>query len=252
MSWAEINKKRLPFIRTGERVFAQMYRDIRNALAKKLQNLTQPEQVIQQARNFRMQEEGLKKYYEIFYFKTSIAFARDFQAKCGLPLLERKQEDIWEPKIKEYIRLNAGKKITQLLRTAYEDIENITKKAVTKGIEEGWGMDKIAKEIINDLKDLDMWKARRIARTEVVAASNYGIKLGAEDLPGRKVKVWVSSFDTRSREDHMAADGQRVAFEEMFEVGGEKLEYPGDPRGSAGNIINCRCGYEVILEGILT
>jgi hypothetical protein len=27
-----------------------------------------------------------------------------------------------------------------------------------------------------------------------------------------------------------------------FEVDGESLDRPGDPSGSAGNIINCRCG----------
>ena len=27
----------------------------------------------------------------------------------------------------------------------------------------------------------------------------------------------------------------------MFEVGGEELEYPGDPNGSPENVIQCRC-----------
>ena len=32
-----------------------------------------------------------------------------------------------------------------------------------------------------------------------------------------------------------------------FSVGGEQLEYPGDPSGSAENVINCKCviGYEI-------
>jgi hypothetical protein len=36
-------------------------------------------------------------------------------------------------------------------------------------------------------------------------------------------------------------DGQKVGINEMFIVGGENLEFPGDPFGSPGNVINCRC-----------
>jgi len=45
----------------------------------------------------------------------------------------------------------------------------------------------------------------------------------------------------------MAMDGVRVPLNENFNVDGEMLEYPGDPSGSAGNIINCRCGYEILV-----
>jgi len=36
--------------------------------------------------------------------------------------------------------------------------------------------------------------------------------------------------------------------DEPFIIGGESLDYPGDPSGSAANVINCRCsvGYLVI------
>jgi len=43
--------------------------------------------------------------------------------------------------------------------------------------------------------------------------------------------------------DHLAADGQRVGMNEPFVIegvnGDEELRYPGDPMGSAGNVINC-------------
>ncbi len=47
--------------------------------------------------------------------------------------------------------------------------------------------------------------------------------------------------DSKTREDHAEADGQEVGMDEPFDVGGEQLMYPGDPAGSAGNVINCRC-----------
>jgi hypothetical protein len=35
----------------------------------------------------------------------------------------------------------------------------------------------------------------------------------------------------------------------MFMVGGEELRYPGDPKGSAGNIIFCLCTVIPIVRG---
>ena len=56
-------------------------------------------------------------------------------------------------------------------------------------------MDKIARAIQKTQAKMDLWKAQRIARTEVVTASNVGVKVGADELPGNKVKVWISTFD---------------------------------------------------------
>ena len=36
-------------------------------------------------------------------------------------------------------------------------------------------------------------------------------------------------------------DNQSVGLEEMFDIGGERMDHPGDPVGSAENVINCRC-----------
>ncbi len=54
---------------------------------------------------------------------------------------------------------------------------------------------------------------------------------------------------TRDKDDefnHKAANGQRVKRREKFAIkrkkgGVELLDFPGDPKGSPGNIINCRC-----------
>lgn len=56
-------------------------------------------------------------------------------------------------------------------------------------------------------------------------------------------KTWVTTLDSRTRHAHAEADGQVVAFNEAFTVGGEKLRYPGDTSlgATVGNTINCRC-----------
>ena len=65
-------------------------------------------------------------------------------------------------------------------------------------------------------------------------------------------REWVSAQDDRTRDtseaDHVDADGQTVGMKEPFTVSGEKLMFPGDPSGSAANVINCRCAVVFIYD----
>ncbi len=64
-------------------------------------------------------------------------------------------------------------------------------------------------------------------------------------------KEWIATKDKRTRRrpknafDHAVMDGKMVDLNAPFEVQGDKLMFPGDPRGKAANIIQCRCvtGY---------
>ena len=90
--------------------------------------------------------------------------------------------------------------------------------------------------------DRSVWQTRavRIARTEATAAYNAGA-LEAMLQEGAGVKVWLATGDPRTRDAHLEAHGACVPVRDQFQVGGEKLLMPGDPSGSAGNVINCRC-----------
>ena len=54
-------------------------------------------------------------------------------------------------------------------------------------------------------------------------------------------KKWVSVSDDRTRSAHAEIQGQTRNMDEDFDVGGTKMKHPGDPRGGAANVINCRC-----------
>jgi uncharacterized protein with gpF-like domain len=249
MAWDEINNKRLPFIRMGERLFKGMYSEIKKSLIASFENLTTPEEIVQAAKDFKINEEPVRAAFEKFYLKVGIAFAKSM-VKSSRGRIETKQEDEWIRTLIEYVRVNTGLKISKTISTHYEDIDRIVRAVVEQGIKEGCGIDKIARAIRNTQGEMDLWKALRIARTEVVAASNEGVKIGAEDLPGNKEKVWVSTFDERARPDHMAMDGTTVAFNENFTLpSGVVVEFPGDPKCTdPGEIINCRCGYEIVVS----
>lgn len=92
--------------------------------------------------------------------------------------------------------------------------------------------------------ELKLSDITRIARTQTTRLENmarldaYGV---GKDMGYRMVKTWVAVGDARTRDAHRHADGQIVGIDEPFMVDGEKLMYPGDQNGSAGNVINCRC-----------
>lgn len=89
-------------------------------------------------------------------------------------------------------------------------------------------------------------RAITVARTESLAAVNGGAYAGAiQDAEERgdpaPFKVWLATMDPRTRPTHRVADGQRTLLTEPFRVGGAQLRFPGDPRGPAQEVIQCRC-----------
>lgn len=87
-------------------------------------------------------------------------------------------------------------------------------------------------------------RATLISRTEVSKAANLNIYETARVVNQELAvnKVWLSAGDDgRTRDDHLDADGQTVAFDDDFAVGGEVAAYPGDERLSADQVCNCRC-----------
>lgn len=121
----------------------------------------------------------------------------------------------------------------------WEDIRN----ELLDGIHEGLSVEQIADRIAN-LANFEETRARRIARTEVHAASESGSMAQMEFMgydKGTVTKEWVSTRDGRTRETHRFANGQRVELGELFLVGLSHLQFPGDPTGAPSEIINCRC-----------
>lgn len=118
-------------------------------------------------------------------------------------------------------------------------------------IEDGLTIREAAKEVqdIVGRRRFYRWQALRIARTETTAAANNGaIQVG--DVSGYVMeKEWISALDERTRTspfDHRQMNGKRVGLNDKFNVSGQDLAYPGDPEGSAGNVINCRCSVAVV------
>ncbi|MDG4796915.1 phage minor head protein [Micromonospora sp. WMMD1082] len=97
--------------------------------------------------------------------------------------------------------------------------------------------------ILGDLAWED--RAATIARTETIGAYNAGTLTAwltsARAFDEKVDKVWVATHDHRTRHDHRDADGQRVALDGVFMVGGVPLRFPGDPAAPPGQVVSCRC-----------
>jgi hypothetical protein len=92
------------------------------------------------------------------------------------------------------------------------------------------------------------WKnrARTVARTEVVGAYNGGLhdafRMIVDNDPDTEwMHRWLATDDSRTRPDHVEADGQVQPFGTPFTVGAFQMMHPHDPAGPPQEVINCRC-----------
>lgn len=151
-----------------------------------------------------------------------------------------------------WIRRYGASHVTQIVGTTSEQARSIINEVVADAVRDGLGQSATGQLIVNAMREksamLSVARSRVIARTETHAASQAANVAAAQsvDIPMRK--EWISASDDRTRQDHTAADGQVVKLNESFTVGGEQLEYPGDPSGSAENIINCRCSVAMVVD----
>lgn len=95
----------------------------------------------------------------------------------------------------------------------------------------------------------------RLADTEAsiaTATAAYNQAAQAAFATGRAVyKKWRTRRDNRVRETHQIAEGQEVAYDEAFWVGGVPMMHPGDPSAPASEVVNCRCRVDYRVGGRL-
>lgn len=145
---------------------------------------------------------------------------------------------------------NAGTQITSVR----EELIEYLIKFIADGIEDGKDIRTISRELQKHVlsKGFYRWQIERIVRTETTAAANQGAIRAGESSNIIWEKEWISSKDARTRRkpedqfDHFDMDGVRVGKGEKFDVQGDEIDYPGDPKGQPGNIINCRCTVAVV------
>ena len=111
---------------------------------------------------------------------------------------------------------------------------------ISRGIAQELSYQEIARNLKNTT-NVDYNKSLRIAKTEghrIQQEATYNVQQRAIQRGASVVKQWDSTLDGRTRPSHQAVDGEIVGVNEPFSNG---LMYPGDPNGSASEVVNCRC-----------
>lgn len=125
------------------------------------------------------------------------------------------------------------------------DVTDTTRERIKKALadSEALPMSQRADYLENTLDSPDFNRSRSltIARTETTRAANKGATLGNADADYETDKIWLAVMDANTRPDHVDANGQQVANEEYFVVGGYQCQYPGDAALPAKESVNCRC-----------
>lgn len=154
----------------------------------------------------------------------------------------------WRKAMVDYMLLHSGSRITGISETTREKIMYL----LALGQEEGLSTEEMIEFLLEQLRDIEFpafsrARAQAISRTEATTAANAGTLIAGETLSIQYEKKWCSARDNRTRRtprdkfDHLSMNGVKVQPGQSFNVSGEQLQHPGDPTGSKGNVINCRC-----------
>lgn len=152
--------------------------------------------------------------------------------------------EIADSVMSDWLRSTGLQKITQITSTTKDDIERV----ISEGISDGLGEKEIANLIKITAPNKSASRSQTIARTEAHGAANYAANETAKAMDVEFKREWVSAETERSRDSHIAADGQTVGMYEAFKVGGYKLMTPGDSSlgAPAKEVINCMCSVVFI------
>ncbi len=149
-----------------------------------------------------------------------------------------KLDDEYAATARRFITKWSDKRSGEISRTTSNKLDSI----ISRGAADGLSEDEIAANITDEIGGaFGSNRALTIARTETHSASQDAMFETVQDTGLNVVKEWVSVADDRTREDHVAANGQVQDMDKPFEVGDDELLYPGDPSGLPEQIINCRC-----------
>ena len=128
------------------------------------------------------------------------------------------------------------------------EINNTTKDkikaALSKAVEEGEGMPEAAKRVREVFTEANTSRARAIARTEIIHASNYASVEAWKQSDVVEGKEWLTAFDETTCEECAALDGKTRGLDDGF---GNSDDLFGDAPEPPAHV-NCRCTLIPVLK----
>lgn len=157
-------------------------------------------------------------------------------------------EEFVTPYLSEDVLANARNRMVNFSDTLWE----VARTQLLDGFMKGESIDQLA-ERLRKVPQISTPRARMVARTEIISASNAGSLAMIQIAGFTGTKSWLATNDDRTRLTHQNAEidyghGKGVPIYDPFYVGGSPLQFPGDPRGLPEEIINCRCTLTYDLD----
>ena len=199
-----------------------------NGIDTRLESLIDPEPI----------RDALRWLYVTWGYQNFLWF------KKNLPFPSKKADDFWLQELERLFKVQGAAKVTSILGTTLELAQPIIQDAL-KMAAEGSSIDAVQKEIKRRLQDVGGAvtdaRARMIARTEVIGASNQSTFEAVKSSGVEVEKKWLTG-GMNIRPTHKAAEAQGwIDFNDTFKVGSHQMSHPGDPHGGAEEVINCKC-----------
>jgi len=215
-----------------EEAMARYFKKQRNRLIEKIeagQGNPQLSEIFNKTEEEGIIETIIRPLLEVVLFNAGInamSFSKSFsKAKFD--------EFIIDVNIRSWIEERVGIFSASVVKTTFSQLEQVfslafdsdnPREALIKGIQDKYNI-------------YETSRAKTIARTETHGAFQKGNFEGYKQS-GLPIKIWVTVGDSNVRDSHAIADGEEVGINDYFSNG---LKFPGDPRGSAEEVINCRC-----------
>ncbi len=183
------------------------------------------------------QFDSISKYLTECYESGFIGTLYDLQGQ-GIPLIfPINQEEVVAALTND---TKLSKRLYTRLGEDVDELKKLVKSEISRGISQAYSYEKIARNVRN-ATTIGFNRSMRIARTEghrITQKATLNAQHKAKDAGADIVKQWDSTLDTRTRDSHVAIDGEIRGLDEKFSNG---LRYPGDPAGAASEVVNCRC-----------
>ena len=183
--------------------------------------------------NYATIDKYLKDCYEDGYIGTMYDISRQ-----GVPVIAPIDQSaavkaiLTDSKVSNGLYNALGVDVAKLKKTITQEI--------SRGIASGLPYRDIARNIGN-VSGAPLSRAKTIARTEghrIQQTSSRDAQYAAKAKGADVVKQWDAALDGRTRDSHRRVDGEIRELDEKFSNG---LMFPGDPNGSAAEVVNCRC-----------
>lgn len=188
---------------------------------------------------FAEEAELLAKQTEGIYVDAMEAGVTSLAVEVGITL----DLDLYDPDVSTFL---SGK--TMQIKGVVGTVAKQVRQKLVWGAETGAPINDIAKEI-RGVFNTSMTRARAIARTEVIGATNYArhYQMARTSFTHKR---WVTAGDTLVRASHKTMGASEpIRMGELWVLpDGSTLRYPGDWMGPAKQIVRCRCIEVIVID----